>query len=95
MNSETTLLFLIFRNGADFAILMGVTGTGCYVAKTCDLLLWYSLNVDLFLAFFIALVNSFIHVVMYSYYALSSLGPHMQKYLWWKKYITKLQLVSI
>lgn len=39
-----------------------------------------------------AVINSFIHVVMYSYYALSALGPNVQKYLWWKKYITIMQL---
>lgn len=39
-------------------------------------------------------INSFIHILMYSYYFLSSLGPHMQKYLWWKKYMTTLQLVQ-
>ena len=38
-------------------------------------------------------MNSFIHVVMYTYYGLASLGPEVQKYLWWKKYLTKLQLV--
>lgn len=31
---------------------------------------------------------------MYSYYMLSSYGPKMQKYLWWKKYITQLQLIQ-
>jgi len=41
-----------------------------------------------------AMVNSFIHVLMYSYYALSALGPRIEKYLWWKKYLTILQLVS-
>lgn len=40
-----------------------------------------------------AMVNSFIHVLMYSYYALSALGPKIEKYLWWKKYLTILQLV--
>lgn len=40
-----------------------------------------------------ALINSIVHVVMYSYYALSCLGPSVQKYLWWKKHITHLQLV--
>lgn len=42
--------------------------------------------------YFIIAVNSFVHVVMYSYYSLSSLGPFMKKYLWWKKYVTMLQL---
>ncbi|XP_064400012.1 very long chain fatty acid elongase 4-like [Halichondria panicea] len=41
-----------------------------------------------------ALINSFVHVVMYSYYALSCLGPSIQKYLWWKKHITHLQLLQ-
>ncbi|XP_054274964.1 elongation of very long chain fatty acids protein AAEL008004-like [Macrosteles quadrilineatus] len=40
----------------------------------------------------IGFLNSFVHVVMYLYYLLAALGPSMQKYLWWKKYITKLQL---
>lgn len=31
---------------------------------------------------------------MYSYYMLSAIGPHMQKYLWWKKYLTTLQMVQ-
>ena len=40
------------------------------------------------------MANSFIHVLMYTYYGLSALGPHIAKYLWWKKYLTILQLVS-
>ena len=43
----------------------------------------------------IGFLNSFVHVIMYSYYLLAALGPQVQKYLWWKKYITKLQLVNI
>jgi len=45
-------------------------------------------------AFFVSMLNSFVHVIMYSYYFLSSFGPHMQKYLWWKKYVTKIQLTQ-
>lgn len=44
-------------------------------------------------AFFIGLVNTFVHIIMYSYYGLAAIGPHMQKYLWWKRYLTSLQLV--
>ena len=40
-----------------------------------------------------AMVNCFVHVIMYAYYALAALGPKVQKYLWWKKYLTILQLV--
>ncbi|XP_033738776.1 elongation of very long chain fatty acids protein 4-like [Pecten maximus] len=43
-------------------------------------------------AWFLATLNSFVHIVMYSYYGLSALGPHMKKYLWWKRYLTILQL---
>ena len=45
-------------------------------------------------AYFCAMVNSFIHVLMYAYYFLSAFGPRMQPYLWWKRYITSMQLVS-
>ena len=43
---------------------------------------------------FVGLMNSFVHMVMYSYYLLSALGPRMQPYLWWKKYLTQLQLIQ-
>ncbi|GFO40761.1 elongation of very long chain fatty acids protein [Plakobranchus ocellatus] len=38
------------------------------------------------------LINSFIHAVMYTYYGLSACGPGMAKYLWWKKYLTRMQI---
>jgi len=41
-----------------------------------------------------AVLNTFIHVIMYSYYALSAFGPKVQKYLWWKKYLTQIQMVQ-
>lgn len=47
-----------------------------------------------FTAFLPAMVNSFIHVLMYSYYGLAALGPSVTKYLWWKKYLTILQLIQ-
>ncbi|KAK8785093.1 hypothetical protein V5799_008542 [Amblyomma americanum] len=40
------------------------------------------------------ILNSFVHVVMYSYYFLSLLGPSVQKHLWWKRYLTQFQLVQ-
>lgn len=39
-------------------------------------------------------INSLVHVLMYSYYGLTALGPAVQKYLWWKKHLTLIQLVS-
>lgn len=31
---------------------------------------------------------------MYTYYGLAAIGPSMTPYIWWKKYITKLQLTQ-
>lgn len=39
-------------------------------------------------------LNCFVHIVMYTYYLLSALGPQFRKYLWWKKYLTKMQLIQ-
>jgi len=39
-------------------------------------------------------LNSGVHTVMYLYYLLAACGPQVQKYLWWKKYLTTLQLVQ-
>ena len=47
-----------------------------------------------YLSAFMAL-NSFIHVIMYTYYAVAALGPQYQKYLWWKRYLTFLQIVRL
>jgi len=38
-------------------------------------------------------MNALIHVLMYLYYGLASCGPKIQKYLWWKKYLTIIQMV--
>ncbi|NWQ88044.1 ELOV7 protein, partial [Burhinus bistriatus] len=43
---------------------------------------------------FHALLNCIVHVVMYTYYGICSLGPAYHKYLWWKKYMTTIQLVQ-
>jgi elongation of very long chain fatty acids protein 7 len=43
---------------------------------------------------FFGFLNTFVHIIMYFYYMLSALGPEVQKYLWWKKYLTTLQMVQ-
>ncbi|XP_042216495.1 elongation of very long chain fatty acids protein 4-like isoform X2 [Homarus americanus] len=45
-------------------------------------------------SFLAAMMNSFVHVIMYAYYGLSAFGPSLQKYLWWKKHITCIQLIQ-
>ncbi|XP_063795402.1 very long chain fatty acid elongase 1 [Pseudophryne corroboree] len=43
---------------------------------------------------FHAMINSLVHVIMYFYYGLSAAGPQFQKYLWWKKHMTAIQLIQ-
>lgn len=42
----------------------------------------------------LGMINSFIHIIMYGYYLVASLGPQYQKYLWWKKHLTTMQMVQ-
>lgn len=44
-------------------------------------------------AWFSACLNCFVHIIMYLYYGLC-LIPSMRKHLWWKKYITTMQLTQ-
>nr|XP_045608589.1 elongation of very long chain fatty acids protein-like [Procambarus clarkii] len=43
---------------------------------------------------FMGFLNAFVHVVMYSYYLLAAMGPRVRPFLWWKKYLTALQMVQ-
>ncbi|KAL6459142.1 hypothetical protein MHYP_G00326140 [Metynnis hypsauchen] len=43
---------------------------------------------------FHAFLNCIVHVIMYTYYGLSALGPAYQKFLWWKKHLTSVQLLQ-
>ncbi|KAG5280706.1 hypothetical protein AALO_G00063100 [Alosa alosa] len=43
---------------------------------------------------FHGLLNCIVHVIMYTYYGLSALGPSFQKFLWWKKHLTSIQLIQ-
>lgn len=40
---------------------------------------------------FLIVMNALVHVVMYSYYYLATF-PSIAPYLWWKKYITRIQI---
>jgi elongation of very long chain fatty acids protein 7 len=42
----------------------------------------------------IGVINSFVHIIMYTYYMLAAMGPQYQKFLFWKRHITTLQMVS-
>lgn len=43
---------------------------------------------------FFGFLNTFVHIIMYAYYFLAALGPQYQKYLWWKKYLTAIQMIQ-
>ncbi|XP_026751476.1 elongation of very long chain fatty acids protein AAEL008004-like [Galleria mellonella] len=43
---------------------------------------------------FFGLLNTFVHIIMYTYYMLAAMGPQMRRYLWWKKYLTTLQMIQ-
>uniref|UniRef100_A0A336MNH3 Elongation of very long chain fatty acids protein n=1 Tax=Culicoides sonorensis TaxID=179676 RepID=A0A336MNH3_CULSO len=43
---------------------------------------------------FFGFLNTFVHIVMYTYYMLAAMGPKVQKYLWWKKYLTIFQMIQ-
>lgn len=42
---------------------------------------------------FAGYINLPIHVIMYTYYGLSTF-PNVRKYLWWKKYLTSIQIIQ-
>lgn len=39
------------------------------------------------------IVNGMVHTIMYAYYILSTFD-NMKPYLWWKKYVTTIQLIQ-
>jgi elongation of very long chain fatty acids protein 4 len=43
---------------------------------------------------YVALINSILHVIMQYYYIMSTVGPSYQKWIWWKKYIVQMQMVT-
>lgn len=42
----------------------------------------------------VGLVNIFVHMIMYFYYLVAALGPRFKKYLWWKRYLTSMQITQ-
>ncbi|XP_072940462.1 very long chain fatty acid elongase 7-like [Epargyreus clarus] len=42
----------------------------------------------------IGVINSFVHIIMYTYYMLAAMGPQYQKMMFWKRHITTLQMLQ-
>lgn len=45
-------------------------------------------------ALFVTCMNTLVHLVMYSYYFFSAMGSWAQPFLWWKRYLTQVQLAQ-
>lgn len=78
MERQHSFACLVFRNNANAIIQYLIQIQASFLS----------------IAFFGATINSSIHVLMYGYYGLAALGPQVQKYLWWKKYLTIIQMVG-
>ncbi|KAK7074480.1 Elongation of very long chain fatty acids protein 7 [Halocaridina rubra] len=39
-------------------------------------------------------LNSIVHTIMYGYYFLAAMGPKVRPFLWWKKYLTSMQMIQ-
>ncbi|KAL7021732.1 hypothetical protein ACKWTF_011998 [Chironomus riparius] len=42
----------------------------------------------------LGIINSFVHVIMYGYYFLTSFKPELKQSIWWKKHITQIQMIQ-
>lgn len=42
----------------------------------------------------LGIINSFVHVIMYGYYFLTSYKPELKNSLWFKRHITELQMIQ-
>jgi len=84
----TDTLFFVLRKKYDHITFLHVLHHG-----TMPLWVWISLR-------FVgggnsvvgAVLNSFAHIGMYFYYMLSAMGPEVKKNLWWKRYVTAIQI---
>lgn len=43
---------------------------------------------------FLGALNTFVHVVMYSYYLVTAWNPNYKNRLWWKKHLTQMQMIQ-
>ncbi|KAK7930774.1 hypothetical protein WMY93_007169 [Mugilogobius chulae] len=83
-----TFFFILRKNNHQITFLH------IYHHSTMFNIWWFVMNwIPCGHSFFGATINCFVHIIMYSYYGLSSI-PAMRPYLWWKKYLTQMQLIQ-
>lgn len=84
-----TVFFVLRKKNAQISFLH------VYHHATMPLLWWVGVKwVPSGLSLYTACLNSLVHVIMYTYYGMSALGHGWQKYLWWKRYLTQVQLLQ-
>jgi hypothetical protein len=54
-------------------------------------LCWFSQNERMMFAWISAILNCFVHIIMYYYYFLHSIS---KKNIWWRKYLTLMQIIQ-
>ncbi|KAA8494936.1 putative elongation of fatty acids protein [Porphyridium purpureum] len=55
-------------------------------------LFWAYMQSNMVIHWILIVANSFVHVLMYYYYGMSAMYPGIK--IWWKKYITMIQIVQ-
>ncbi|XP_055931252.1 elongation of very long chain fatty acids protein 4-like [Argiope bruennichi] len=65
-----------------------------HVATACITLWFVTIPDPAFFILITILLNTLVHVIMYFYYGLSAFGESIKKYLWWKRYLTLIQIVQ-
>lgn len=86
------LCTLLIHSNWQFPLYMQIKPTNCSLNQHDKM--WTKSFPSASTAFLSAMVNSFVHVIMYTYYGMSAV-PHLRKYLWWKKHLTQFQLVCL
>ncbi|XP_055840474.1 elongation of very long chain fatty acids protein 4-like [Episyrphus balteatus] len=86
----TDTLFFILRKKTDQLSLLHVYHHSTMFPICWSSIKWYPSGA----AVRLPMLNCFVHVVMYFYYGLSAIGPSVKKMLWWKRYLTVLQLIQ-
>uniref|UniRef100_A0A0K8RF79 Elongation of very long chain fatty acids protein n=1 Tax=Ixodes ricinus TaxID=34613 RepID=A0A0K8RF79_IXORI len=84
-----TFFFVLRKKNQHISFLHVLHHTLALVTVWLDLYMGVLGQVALF-----PLLNSSVHIVMYTYYGLAALSPNLRPNLWWKKYVTQFQIAQ-
>jgi len=86
----TDTVFFVLRKKTDQLTFLHVYHHISMFGFWWVIILWLNMGA----AFQVVIVNGYVHFLMYLYYGLAAAGPAFSKYLWWKKYLTMMQLIQ-